>query len=157
MTTTTHQKRHAYIAFGIIGLVFSAGYLAASFQLPLGRLDRPGAGVFPIVVGVIMAGASFATLWEGLQMGEAEPIDFPSGVNRRRLFILVALLFGYVLVLPWLGQIATGFVFSALLMRILSELSWLRIAVYSLALSVSIDFVFARLLAVPLPAGIFGY
>jgi len=156
MKATTYQKRKAYLVFGIIGLVFAVGYLALSLRLPFGQLDRPGAGVFPVFVGIVMIVASVATVWEGWRMGETAAIDLPVGADRKRLLVLIALLFGYFVALPWLGQIVTGALFSLALMRVLSELSWLRIVIYALVLSVTIDVVFARLLAVPLPHSIFG-
>lgn len=35
-----------------------------SIQLPLGEIARPGAEVFPIVVGVMLASTSLAPMWE---------------------------------------------------------------------------------------------
>jgi hypothetical protein len=36
-----------------------------SIQLPLGEIARPGAEVFPIVVGVKLAFTSLAAMWQG--------------------------------------------------------------------------------------------
>lgn len=152
----TYQKRNAYLVFGVVGFAFAVGYLALALRLPFGQLDRPGAGVFPVFVGIVMIVASLATVWEGWRMGEAANISSPVGADRKRLLLLIALLFGYFVALPWLGQIVTGAIFSIALMRMLSELSWVRIVVYAVVLSVAIDLVFARLLAVPLPHGVFG-
>jgi hypothetical protein len=60
-------------------------------------------------------------------------------------------------VLPWLGQIVSGAIFSLLLMRLLSSLGWARIAVYAVVLSVAVDLIFAYLLRVPLPRGVLGF
>ena len=48
-----------------------------------------------------------------------------------RLAGLIGLLLGYVVVLPWLGQIVSSMVFCAVLMRVLSGLGWTRVVVYS--------------------------
>lgn len=157
MKTTALNKRNAYLVFGGAGLLLAAVYLGLSFRLPFGQLDRPGAAVFPVVVGCVFALASLATIWEGWRMGESDPIDLPAGADRWRLLGLVGLLFGFFLVLPWLGQVVSGAIFSLLLMRLLSNLGWLRIAVYAVVLSVAMDLVFVRLLGVPLPRGVLGF
>ena len=157
MKTNAFDKRTAYLVFGGVGLVIAAAYLGLSVQLPFGQLDRPGAAVFPVVVGCIFAVASLATVWEGWRMERSDPIDLPAGADRWRLFGLIGLLFGFFLVLPWLGQIVSGAIFSLLLMRLLSNLGWVPIAIYAVILSVAVDVVFANLLRVPLPRGIFGF
>ena len=68
MKTTSFQKRKAYLATGGIVLFFAAGYLGMSVQLPFGKLDQPGAGVFPVMVAVLLMLASLTTMWEGWQL-----------------------------------------------------------------------------------------
>ena len=157
MKTTAWQKRNAYLVMGGLGLFFAAGYLGMSFQLPFGRLDQPGAGVFPVMVGVMLLLASLTTMWEGWQLDKAEPIDLPAGADRKRLLNLIGLLLGYFLALPWLGQILSSTVFCILLMRVLSDLRWPRIVAYSLVMSIALYVVFVFLLKVPLPRGTLGF
>ncbi len=157
MKTTSLQKRNAYLVMGGIGLFFAAGYLAMSFQLPFGQMDKPGAGVFPVIVGIILMLASLTTMWEGLQLDKAEQVDLPAGADRKRLLSLIGLLFGYFLALPWMGQIISSTLFCILLIRVLSDLSWLRIVEYSLAMSIALYVVFVFLLKVPMPRGMLGF
>lgn len=157
MKTTSLQKHKAYLWTGGIGLFFAAGYLGMSFQLPFGRLDQPGAGVFPVIVGVMLMLASLAAMWEGWQMDKAEHIDLPAGADRKRLLSLIGLLFGYFVALPWLEQIISSTLFCILLMRVLSDLSWSRIVAYSLVISTALYVVFVLLLKVPLPRGMLGF
>jgi putative tricarboxylic transport membrane protein len=151
--TTFVQKRKAYLVMGGIGLVLAAGYLGLSLRLPFGQMDQPGAGVFPVAVGVILILASLATLWEGWQLDKAVRLDLPVGADRKRLLSLIGMLVGYFLALPWLGQMISSALFCMLLMRLLSDLSWLRIAAYSLAMSLMLYFVFVSLFEVPMPVG----
>lgn len=151
---TLLQKRRAYLATGGIGVLLSAGYLALSIDLPFGQLDRPGAAVFPVIVGVVLMLASLVTLREGLAMDAGEKVELPAGVDRKRLLGLVGLLFGYMVLLPWLGQILASVPFCVLLMRLLSDLSWIRTTIYSLLVSGAVYTVFVVLLDVPMPRGI---
>ena len=154
MKTAAFQKRKGYLVMGGCGLLAAAVYLGLSFQLPFGEMDQPGAAIFPALVGIILAVASFATLREGWWMDRAEEIDLPMGVDIRRLLILIGLLLGYFLALPWLGQIISSLLFCTLLMRVLSRLGWTRIVAYSLTISITLYAVFVVLLKVPMPRGI---
>jgi putative tricarboxylic transport membrane protein len=142
---------------GGIGLFFAAGYLGMSFQLPFGQLDQPGAGVFPVIVGVMLMLASLTTIWEGWRLDRAEQVEIPVSVARNRLLSLIGLLFAYCLALPWLGQIVSSALFCLLLVRMLSHLHWPRIVAYSLGMSIILYVVFVVLLKVPLPRGMLAF
>ena len=73
MKTTSFQKRNGYLVMGGIGLFFAAGYLGMSFQLPFGQLAQPGAGVFPVIVGVMLMLASLTAMREGWQPDKRDP------------------------------------------------------------------------------------
>ena len=154
MIPTSLQKRNAYLVIGAIGVFFSVGYLGMSFQLPFGQMNYPGAGLYPAIVGFTMIMASLITMWEGWKMDKAVQIDLPDGMNRKRLLSLIGLLLGYILILPWLGQIIVSLLFCVLLMHLLSDLSWLRILLYSLVISIVLYVVFVILLKVPMPRGV---
>jgi len=153
MSVSRIQKRKGYLAVGAAGLLLSASYLGASSRLPFGELARPGAGVFPLLVGVLLVIGSLSTLWEGLRTSAAEQVELPAGRDRLRLLVLLAALFVYILALPWLGQLIASALFLILLMRVLSDVAWPRVIVYSLIISATLYFIFVRLLNVPMPRG----
>jgi putative tricarboxylic transport membrane protein len=157
MKTVTFQKRTGYLVMGGGGLGGAAVYLGLAFRMPFGEMDQPGAAVFPVAVGVILALASLVTLREGWRLDRGAQSDLPAGADLRRLVSLIGLLLGYVVALPWLGQMVSSMVFCAALMRILSDLGWTRIVAYSLLISISLYAVFVRLLQVPMPRGIGGF
>lgn len=154
MNVSRIQKRKGYLAVGAAGLLLSAAYLGASVRLPIGELARPGAGVFPLLVGVLLVIGSLSTLWEGLRTSTAEQVELPAGRDRLRLLVLLAALFVYIIALPWLGQLIASALFLILLMRVLSDVAWPRVIVYSLIISATLYFIFVRLLNVPMPRGI---
>ena len=153
MKTTAFQKSKACLVLGGIGLVLAVGYLWMSFKLPFGRLDQLGAALFPVVVGVVWVAASLITLWEGWQMNRTEHIEMPGGSDRNRLLATIGLLLGYFLLLPLTGQIVTSTLFCLLLFRVLSKISWTRVVVYSLAMSVALNVVFIFAFKIPMPRG----
>ncbi|MFN7193097.1 MAG: tripartite tricarboxylate transporter TctB family protein [Rhodospirillales bacterium] len=157
MNVSRLQKRKAYLALGAGGVAMSAGYLGMSVQLPFGELARPGASLFPIAVGVILAFASLSTVWEGWRMPAAEQVEFPARQDARRLLVLLGALFVYIVALPWLGQIIASSLFLIMLMRVLSDVGWPRVIAYSLAISGTLYAVFVRLLNVPMPRGLLDF
>ncbi len=138
-------------------MVCAACYLGLSLQLPQGRLDQPGPGVFPIVVGVLLTLASLVTIWEGWQLDRREQIAMPVGSDLRRLLGLIALLFGFLIAMPIVGYIVSSALFCILLMRILSDLSWPRVLAYSLAMCAALYGAFVSFLKVPMPRGIWDF
>ncbi len=156
MEPLEYSKGTAYLIVGGTGLLVSIGYLIMALQLPFGRLDQPGAGVFPVFVGAVLALASLVTIQEGWSSSRRAVIEFPAGADRLRVISLVALLFGFFFALPWLGQLISSILFCALLIRILAKLSWARILTYAVVLAVLVDVVFEILLKVPLPRGVLG-
>jgi len=152
MTVHSISKRSAYLATGGLGILLSAGYLAMATHLPLGEMDAPGAGLFPVLVGAIMCFASLATVWEGWQTPRADGIELPIGQDRARLFKLIFLLALYYTVMPWLGYSLSSWTFALLLMRLLSTLSWWRCGAYAALMTGVIYFCFIYLLKVPMPS-----
>lgn len=154
MTGAAVQKRKGYLVIGGIGVVFAAAYLGMSLQLPLGQMQEPGAAVFPLIAGVLLLLGAVATLWEGWKMQGAEQVEFPAGADLKRLLCLVGLLLAYFIALPWLGQLIGSMLFCVLLMRVLSNLAWPRIVVYSAVMTAALYGVFIHLLKVPMPRGV---
>jgi putative tricarboxylic transport membrane protein len=153
MKTTALQKSKSCLVLGGIGLFLAVGYLWMSFRLPFGKMDQPGAALFPVIVGVVLATASLITMWEGWKMNKADQIQWPAGSDRMRLLRTIGLLFGYFLLLPLLGQIITSTVFCTLLFRVLSKISWSRVVVYSLMMSIALNIVFVFMFKIPMPRG----
>jgi putative tricarboxylic transport membrane protein len=154
MTGAAVQKRKGYLVIGGIGVVFAAGYLGMSLQLPLGQMQEPGAAVFPLIAGALLLLGALATLWEGWKMEGAQQVEFPAGADLKRLLSLIGLLLAYFIALPWLGQLIGSMLFCVLLMRVLSNLAWPRIVVYSAVMTAALYGVFIYLLKVPMPRGV---
>jgi putative tricarboxylic transport membrane protein len=155
--TTTLQKSRAYLWIGAAGVLIAAGYLGMSLDLPFGHLDQPGAGIFPIMAGVTLLAASLITIWEGWHLDPALRVEMPHGTDLKRLLGLVALLLGFFIALPLLGQLISSTIFCILLMRVISDLGWPRIVAYSVLMCGALYGVFVFLLKVPMPSGVLGY
>lgn len=149
------SRSGGYISAGIVGILLSAGYLHMTLDLPMGEMDQPGAGVFPLLVTGILFIASVSALWEGWHHRiNSEALDLPTGTDRTRLLKLVGLLLVYFLAIPWAGFTLSSIVFCMLLIRLLSELTWQRCTIYAIAMTFVVYLIFISILKVPMPAGI---
>jgi hypothetical protein len=133
-------------------LLVAAGLYAAieaSVRMPLGTAGAPGPGMLPLALGLTLAALAGAAL---LQRPRA-----PAAIARRRVVLVGALLVLYPLLLPRLGfGVATALVLFALA-RVIAPLPPARLAAFAVASSILATVLFRRLLAVPLPAGPWGF
>ena len=148
-------KSQGYMGAGIFGLVLSAGYLHMTLDLPMGEMDQPGAGVFPLLVAAVLFFASVSAAWEGWRSRQTTvALDFPEGVDRTRLLKFIGLLAVYFLAIPWLSFSLSSVIFCTLLIRLLSELNWVRASLYAVLMTAAIYLIFIFLLKVPMPGGV---
>lgn len=145
------SRRRGLLTTGTVGVLFTAAYLWFSRDLPMGQIEQPGARVFPLVVGALLLVASIAVLWDGWRTPPDATTEWPAGAARKRLLLLVALLFLYFLALPWLGLLAASTLFCIGLVRLVSEQSWPRTVGLAFAMALALYLVFVVLLKVPLP------
>ena len=151
------SRSKGYIVVGAIGICLSVLYLAVSFQMPMGRLRQPGAGVFPVISGFLLLLGSVSALWEGLKTRKSESVELPAGSDLRRLLVLVGGILGYLVLLPILGQLISSTIFCFALIRALSSLSIGWVALYALLMAGAAYLLFVRFLMLPMPAGIFAF
>lgn len=140
------------LAVGV--LAASLVYLANAWALPLGTAARPGAGFYPVAVGVFGAAvivAWLATAWRGSTTGHAVAIPADA---RGRVLATAGLLVGFCLALPWTGYPLAAFLFTGLLLRSLGS-GWAAAFVIGAASALASYYGFGTMLGVPLPRGVF--
>jgi hypothetical protein len=140
-------------------LLVGALYLVTSLGFPFGTAERPGPGFFPVTVGAFLC---VACAWFILTTFRARaaavavtpPTVLPAGA-RDRVVATIAGLLGFCLLVPWIGYPLAAFGFVALLLRRLGDGTWVAVVVAALVTAAASYYVFAVLLGVPLPRGIF--
>jgi putative tricarboxylic transport membrane protein len=148
------RERGVALAF----LLASGIYLALALSFPLGTGARPGAGFFPVAVGsflCVVAGALVVVAWQR-QGATAAPATAATRVERSargRVAAAMVGLIGFCVLLPWLGYAVTAFLFVALLLRTLGTNRWTIIVLAAVVSAAASYYLFAVLLAVPLPRG----
>lgn len=139
-----------------VALAFLAGsalYLVQATRLPLGSVEQPGAGLFPLLVGAFLLAASAAHLLQDLRRSPGTPL-LPSAETGRRVMGVVAALGAFCLLLPWLGYGVTALGLLLAILRLFGLARWGMTAAVALVATVASYYLFAVVLGVPLPAGV---
>jgi putative tricarboxylic transport membrane protein len=139
----------------LVVVAASGAYLFGALALPAGTVARPGPGFFPLAIGAF--GALLALGWAVIAFRRSGATATPVADRPPRLGRVVATagsLVGFCVLLPWAGYPIAALVFVTLLLRWLGA-GWRAAAVIGLASAVASYYLFAVLLDVPLPGGIF--
>jgi hypothetical protein len=145
----------------LLALLLSAFYLTNAWQtLSVGRWHKPGAAIFPIAIGALLAISALSVLFERRGGDGTMPAGFtlPAGTDLHRLLLLLAAFALYFLAMPVIGNMIASALFLFASMWLLSDdptRSLLRIAAYAIAIAISFEWFFVRLLQVQMPGGLF--
>jgi hypothetical protein len=128
--------------------------------LSVGRWHKPGAAIFPIALGALLAISALSVLFERRGGDGTMPAGFtlPAGTDLHRLLLLLAAFALYFLAMPVIGNMIASALFLFASMWLLSDdptRSLLRIAAYAIAIAISFEWFFVRLLQVQMPGGLF--
>ena len=161
-TVTSFRLPPARRIVGVLALLLSAIYIAGAWQtLSMGRWHKPGAAIFPIAVGVLLAISAISVLLEKYsRAGDSMPATFslPTGADLRRLLLVMAAFALYFLAMPILGNMIASGLFLLAAMWLLSDdpdKSVFRLALYAVVAALIFELFFVRLLKVQMPAGLF--
>jgi putative tricarboxylic transport membrane protein len=138
-----------YFSFSILG----GASLAGSLSLPMGTVEQPGPGVFPLAVAVFILSLSIPALLLSLKTGAAHESVFPGGTDRRRVIAVACAVFFFVLFLKPLGYAPCCAVMMAAVLRLLGMRSWPKTVAAALVTAILSYYIFSSLLEVPLPRG----
>lgn len=138
------------ILAGLAGLI-----LYEASQLAFGSIRVPQTGFFPSILAILLLFFSIALLVQTCRQaggtGGEQPIKNEAWT---RISITLAAMLGFALVLETLGFLLSTFTVMLLLLRVIEPQKWSRVIVVALATALVSYFLFARLLNIPLPAGV---
>ena len=139
-------------AVPLVLLVSAAVYLTLALRLPFGAAERPGAGFYPVIVGVFATVVALAATASAFRSAAGATVVELDAASRRRVVITVLALVAFCLVLPWVGYPAAAFAFVAVVLRSLGA-RWTTALLTGALSSAGSYGLFAILLDVPLPRG----
>jgi putative tricarboxylic transport membrane protein len=154
------------IISGVVVLAFAITFTIMAFRLPPSPSGSVvvGPSVFPATIGILLIVTSIILIISGLlelrqnnnkivkedTEGEGEQQD------KKKVLLISLILFAYVVLFVPLGYIISTVLFILSLTMYLDRKHWIRNIIYSLAFSITVYFVFDRLLSVYLPLGPLG-
>lgn len=153
-------KEDRFCALLLLGIAI-ATCLGAS-QLTVGTFAEPGPGLFPMCLGAILGLLSLIIIAGGILVNRAardnadRPEEKKVSFSKEALRVGAALLI-YGLLLEPLGFIVTTFLVFTLMLRLVAQQKWHLAAVVSAVLTLASYFLFATLLGVSLPHGVFAF
>ncbi|MGH8682067.1 MAG: tripartite tricarboxylate transporter TctB family protein [Burkholderiales bacterium] len=145
-----HDDQITGAALAVIGVLVAW----QSWQYPVGSLAEPGPGYLPFALGVALAGCGALVAAAGGGSPAFRWRRFSDGL--KGLAILAGLGFA-ALALERLGYRITIAVLLLYYLGAVERRPWIVTLVLTLVASAGTYYVFARLLRVPLPIGVFGF
>jgi putative tricarboxylic transport membrane protein len=142
------------VAPPLVGLVLAAALFVASRGLDaVAREGQLGPGFWPRLVLVGLGAACLLkAVGEWRTVGRMAE-EAPEPIDGARLAAAIALIVGYVLILPWAGFALTTVAFIAAFMTLAGARSPLLIGANALLGTVVLLYGFVRLVYLPLPKG----
>jgi putative tricarboxylic transport membrane protein len=133
-------------------LLLGAFICFEGLQVPVGTVRMPGAGFFPLLLGIALSALSILLLAMSLVSppGDATRL-WP---ERREVVYLAATVAVAVLLFERAGFLVTMALFLVVAVRVLGKMRWPTVIVLALVGSVSSYVVFSRVLQIALPSGI---
>lgn len=151
------MKKYDQIS-SLIWLSFAACICTESLRLPLGSWRDPGAGFLPLGAGLFLGLLSIIHYFQARICREGDIRK--SWISRERwksLVIILAVLFGYALLLDVLGFLISTFLLLLVLFSLAKPKKWAVAAGGSALASILSYIVFEIWLKTQLPRGILGF
>jgi putative tricarboxylic transport membrane protein len=137
-------------------LLLGAFICVEALQVPFGTFRMPGAGFFPLLLGLALGALSIILLGMTLA-GPAGGATTHVWPERPEVVYLVGSLLAAVWLFERAGFLLTMTLFLGVALRVLGTMSWSRAFVLALVGSVASYVVFRRGLLIALPSGILPY
>ena len=155
----TAKKKDLLPAFFLLAIgIFVIAY---SYKLDLGFFRRPGPGLMPFLLGIILILLTVPIIMRSISTkakniaGDTGPKVTPSKVKIGNVVLTLVLLFAYIFLLEKLGYLITTTLLLIFLFKRISSLNW-KFSLGSAILTATATWEVFTLLGVRFPKGIFG-
>lgn len=142
----------------LVWLSLAIAICIESIRLPLGSWQNPGAGFLPLGSGLILG---FLSIIDYLQSRRAKSQEIEeswySKGKLKNVFLVLATLVGYAVLLEYLGFLLSTFLLLAILFKAVEPQRWAVALGGSVAASITTYVIFELLLRGQLPKGLLGF
>ncbi len=157
------------IAGDMAVVLFGAGFLIYNRQYPMDTTANPGPGIFPLIIGVVLAGLG---AWQ-LVLDWVRPVENDCGEKgrgnisirllrgclqkenaERGVLLMIGVFVLYLLAVQWIGFFLSNFIFVVIASRIMGARNWTGPLVLSACIAVFCYLLFEVWLKLSFPRGI---
>ena len=142
-------------ALNVFWILLGAGAAAHAWTIGLSGPSGPESGLFPLLAGLIVAGAGIALLL--LPSHRASAQAWPRAAALARLLGVVAGLALMAVAIPYLGFAAAAAITMIVLLRTVERSSWIESIALTVGAVVGVMWLFGHALGMPLPRGPWGW
>ena len=150
--------RSVKICCSLFWLLFSVVMAREAFRLPMGEMKDPGAGFFPLLIGLVTGLLALIALVQSLkEKNEKNEAPAPRSTEPFRwwnIVVILAALIAYALTLTTLGFMINTFLFMLLLLKVIEPQTWKKAVLAALITAVASDLFFNVLLGAQIPSGV---
>lgn len=147
------------MAMAVVSFALAVAYLVYGRRYPVLPNGQPGAGLYPLVIGVfwtVVSAASLVEAWLARSDGSAPVVEWPDRAGWIRIGVVLISAVAYVLLVGTVGELAMGFLVVAAIMRAMGLAHPAGLIAASAVLALASHVVFVTVLNVPLPRGVLG-
>jgi hypothetical protein len=142
-------------ALNVFWIVLGAGAAAHAWTIGLTGPSGPESGLFPLLAGLIVAGAGITLLL--LRAHRAAGPAWPRGPALGRVLGVVAGLALMAFAIPYTGFAAASAVTMIVLLRTVERSSWIGSIALTIGAVAGVMWLFGHALGLPLPRGPWGW
>ncbi|MET0679723.1 MAG: tripartite tricarboxylate transporter TctB family protein [Burkholderiales bacterium] len=139
----------------VFWIVLGTGAAAHAWTMGLVGPSGPESGLFPLLAGLIIAGAGVALLL--LPSHRARTPAWPRGAARGRVLGVIAGLALMAIAMPFLGFATAGAITMIVLLRTVERSSWLGSLSLAIGSVGGVMWLFGHVLGMALPRGPWGW
>ena len=157
------MKARAEVIAAAIVTVLAFAYLVHNMGYPLGTLAAPGAGIFPLVVGLTVMVLGAMEFWQAVGRyrsclagteGEVPASDCSPTYDERRPLVLALSMVAYIGLLEPIGFLTMTAVLVVICTKLMGAPGWSRPAILAVGLCLVCYLVFEVWLHMSLPRGL---
>jgi len=136
--------------------MFGLAYIIGALSYPQGTMAKPGPGLYPLFLGILILLISLGTGLEVMfrRFEKEEDAIWPRGANGRRLLAVLAASLAYAVLLPYLGHPFIATLVTLVVLQVMGVRSWPLKITLALLIGLGSYYLFGKLLAIPLPMGV---
>ncbi len=148
--------QRAHLLVYVVALTFSLVYLIGALGYPMGTMEQPGPGRYPLFVGGLLLLASIGSLVTNLLKPAEGELHLPKGKELGRVVAVIAGTVAYVVLLPYAGHLVGSVVTVFIVLQAMGLSSWPLKIGFTVLIALGSYCLFDLILNVPLPKGFFG-